>query len=102
MLFDSGLSKVTLFLPLLICTGVDVYPAHVNWVLDITIAYPEGKPLDLGAIVTGYRKPCKTFLFYRLFPCREVRIHICVAIVNKTTAARSNHPLKYCLSVLTL
>jgi hypothetical protein len=66
---------------------VGVYPAHVNWVLDITIAYPDGKPLDLGAIVTGYRKPCKTFLFYRLFPCREVRIQICESIVNKTTAA---------------
>ncbi|XP_021916095.1 acyl-CoA:lysophosphatidylglycerol acyltransferase 1-like [Zootermopsis nevadensis] len=53
-------------------TGMGVCPTHVNWVLDITIAYPEGKPLDLGAIVTGYRKPCKTFLFYRLFPCRDV------------------------------
>jgi hypothetical protein len=63
------------YCPLLIYTGI-TYPAHVNWVLDITIAYPEGKPLDLGAIVTGYRKPCKTFLFYRLFPCREVRIHV--------------------------
>lgn len=52
--------------------GMGIYPTHVNWVLDITIAYPEGKPLDLGAIVTGYRKPCKTFLFYRLFPCRDV------------------------------
>ncbi|XP_067011873.1 acyl-CoA:lysophosphatidylglycerol acyltransferase 1 [Anabrus simplex] len=45
---------------------------ELSWVLDITIAYPEGKPLDLGAIVTGYRKPCKTFLFYRLFRCTEV------------------------------
>lgn len=71
---------------LLLCAGVGVYPAHVNWVLDITIAYPEGKPLDLGAIVTGYRKPCKTFLFYRLFPCREVRTHICLALVNKMKA----------------
>jgi hypothetical protein len=67
--------------------GVGVYPAHVNRVLDITIAYPDGKQLDLGAIVTAYRKPCKTFLFYRLFPCREVRIHICESIVNKTRAA---------------
>jgi len=58
--------------PTVNCDGVGVYPAHVNWVLDITIAYPEGKPLDLGAIVTGYREPCKTFLFYRLFPCKEV------------------------------
>jgi len=58
--------------PTVNCDGIGVCPAHVNWVLDITIAYPEGKPLDLGAIVTGYREPCKTFLFYRLFPCKEV------------------------------
>ncbi|XP_049795534.1 acyl-CoA:lysophosphatidylglycerol acyltransferase 1-like [Schistocerca nitens] len=44
----------------------------LNWVLDITIAYPEGKPLDLSDIITGYRKPCKTFMFYRLFRCSEV------------------------------
>jgi hypothetical protein len=71
---------------LLLCAGVGVYPAHVNWVLDITIAYPEGKPLDLGAIVTGYSEPCKTFLFYRLFPCKEVRIHFYGTLVNKMKA----------------
>jgi hypothetical protein len=59
----------------------------VIWVLGITIAYPEGTALDNGAIITGYKKPCKTFLFYRLFPCREIRIHIHESIVNKTTAA---------------
>ncbi|XP_014242741.1 acyl-CoA:lysophosphatidylglycerol acyltransferase 1-like [Cimex lectularius] len=44
----------------------------LRWVLDITIAYPEGKPLDLPTIVTGSRKPCQTFLFYRLFPSVEL------------------------------
>lgn len=81
---DLALSFATCIL--LLCTGVGVCPAHVNWVLDITIAYPEGKPLDLGAIVTGYREPCKTFLFYRLFPCKEVIIHFCVTLVNKIKA----------------
>lgn len=52
--------------------GHELRSNDLNWVLDITIAYPEGKPLDLGAIVTGYRPPCKTFLFYRLYPCKEV------------------------------
>ncbi|KAK7791962.1 hypothetical protein R5R35_009259 [Gryllus longicercus] len=52
--------------------GHELCSSDLNWVLDITIAYPEGKPLDLGAIVTGYRPPCKTFLFYRLYPCKEV------------------------------
>ncbi|XP_063238581.1 acyl-CoA:lysophosphatidylglycerol acyltransferase 1-like [Bacillus rossius redtenbacheri] len=52
--------------------GLDVHAHELSWVLDITIAYPEGKPLDLGHIVTGSRKPCKTFLFYRLYPCATV------------------------------
>ncbi|KAL1138409.1 hypothetical protein AAG570_008473 [Ranatra chinensis] len=44
----------------------------LSWVLDITIAYPEGKPLDLPTIVTGSRKPCQTFFFYRLYPCSQL------------------------------
>ncbi|KAF6204562.1 hypothetical protein GE061_018722 [Apolygus lucorum] len=46
--------------------------AELRWVLDITIAYPEGKPLDLPTIVFGYRKPCQTFMFYRLYPSIEL------------------------------
>ena len=29
-------------------------------IVDMTIAYPEGKPLDLQSIVLGWRKPCNT------------------------------------------
>lgn len=51
----------------------DIVTEHsLTWILDITIAYPEGKPLDLLTIVLGYRPPCKTILFYRLYPCSEV------------------------------
>lgn len=49
-----------------------ILPNHLSWILDITIAYPEGKPLDLPTIILGYRPPCKTILFYRLYPCTEV------------------------------
>jgi len=45
---------------------------RLTWVLDITIAYPDGKPLDLPTIVTGSRKPCQTFLFYRLYPSNQL------------------------------
>ncbi|XP_054261392.1 acyl-CoA:lysophosphatidylglycerol acyltransferase 1-like isoform X3 [Macrosteles quadrilineatus] len=45
---------------------------QLRWVLDITIAYPEGKPLDLPTIITGWRKPCQTFMFYRLFPGSQI------------------------------
>ncbi|XP_046665701.1 acyl-CoA:lysophosphatidylglycerol acyltransferase 1-like isoform X3 [Homalodisca vitripennis] len=45
---------------------------QLRWVLDITIAYPEGKPLDLPTIITGWRKPCQTFMFYRLYPGSQI------------------------------
>lgn len=44
----------------------------LQWVLDITIAYPKGWPIDLSHIVFGHREPCQTVLFYRLYPCKEV------------------------------
>ncbi|BES93449.1 Acyltransferase [Nesidiocoris tenuis] len=47
---------------------IDDRRQSLRWVLDITIAYPEGKPIDLPTIVAGCRKPCQTFMFYRLYP----------------------------------
>lgn len=44
----------------------------LKYVLDITIAYPDQKPLDLGDIVTGIRRSCQTHLLYRLYRCSEV------------------------------
>lgn len=44
----------------------------LGWILDITIAYPNGVPLDLSAIVFGHKPPCKTTLLYRLYRCNEV------------------------------
>jgi len=44
----------------------------LQWIIDITIAYPKGEPLDLPTIVTGSRPPCKTYLFYRRYALSEV------------------------------
>uniref|UniRef100_A0A2M3Z8V9 Putative lysophosphatidylglycerol acyltransferase 1 n=1 Tax=Anopheles braziliensis TaxID=58242 RepID=A0A2M3Z8V9_9DIPT len=44
----------------------------LEYILDITIAYPQGVPLDLPNIVHGIRDPCQTFLFYKLYHCSEV------------------------------
>ncbi|EAA08195.4 AGAP002482-PA, partial [Anopheles gambiae str. PEST] len=44
----------------------------LEYVLDITIAYPQGVPLDLPNIVHGMRDPCQTFLFYKLYHSSEV------------------------------
>ncbi|KAJ6621435.1 Acyl-CoA:lysophosphatidylglycerol acyltransferase 1 [Pseudolycoriella hygida] len=40
---------------------------HLDYILDITIAYPDGKPLDLLTIVNFLRSPCKTHFLYRLY-----------------------------------
>ncbi|XP_074032259.1 acyl-CoA:lysophosphatidylglycerol acyltransferase 1 [Leptinotarsa decemlineata] len=45
---------------------------HIEWILDITIAYPKGWPIDLTHIVFGNREPCKTVFFYRLYPSKAV------------------------------
>lgn len=49
---------------------------EISWVLDITIAYPQGRPIDLFTIITGSRPPCETVLFYRLFPSSVASIAI--------------------------
>lgn len=53
-------------------SDMTVAKPEISWVLDITIAYPQGKPLDLPTIITGSRPPCETVLFYRLFPSTVV------------------------------
>ncbi len=43
-------------------------PRHyLDYILDITIAYPNGKPLDILNIIHGIRLPCPTYFFYRLY-----------------------------------
>lgn len=44
----------------------------LEYILDVTIGYPNGKPLDLPNIVHGFRNPCQTYLFYRLYRSSEV------------------------------
>ncbi|CAG9858624.1 unnamed protein product [Phyllotreta striolata] len=45
---------------------------RIEWILDITIAYPNGWPIDLQHIVFGNRAPCQTVFFYRLYPIKEL------------------------------
>ncbi|XP_047534179.1 acyl-CoA:lysophosphatidylglycerol acyltransferase 1 isoform X2 [Vanessa atalanta] len=44
----------------------------IEWILDVTIAYPDRIPLHLQEIVCGTRPPCTTHLHYRLYPSSEV------------------------------
>lgn len=50
--------------------------AELEYVLDITMAYPDGKPLNLQSILTGLREPCQTVLYYRVYSSREVNITV--------------------------
>lgn len=44
----------------------------LDYLVDVTVAYPQGKPLDLQSIVTGWRQPCLTHVHYRVFPVRNL------------------------------
>ncbi|CAH0560815.1 unnamed protein product [Brassicogethes aeneus] len=46
--------------------------SKVEYILDITIAYPDGKPLGMDTIVFGYRRPCQTMFFYRVYNAKDV------------------------------
>jgi len=44
----------------------------IERIVDMTIAYPEGKPLDLQTIVLGWRNPCNTHVHYRSWDVKEL------------------------------
>ena len=37
----------------------------IERIVDMTVAYPGGRPLDLQSIVFGWREPCYTHVHYR-------------------------------------
>jgi len=44
----------------------------IERIVDMTVAYPEGKPLDLQSIVFGWREPCNTHVHYRSWDIKEL------------------------------
>jgi len=44
----------------------------LKWIIDITIGYPKGKPIDLLQLLFMLGKPCSVFVHYRRFPIRDV------------------------------
>lgn len=47
-------------------------PKGLQWIIDVTIAYPKAEPLDIQTWILGYRKPTVTHVHYRLFPIKDV------------------------------
>lgn len=44
----------------------------LKWIIDLTIAYPGGKPLDIFNIFFASAPPCNTVFHYRCYPVSEV------------------------------
>lgn len=45
---------------------------YIEKLVDVTLAYPSGDPLDLQSIATGWREPCTTHVHYRVFDSSEL------------------------------
>lgn len=44
----------------------------LKWIIDLTIGYPQGQPLDMFSITFGERPPCETHFYYRVYPLSAV------------------------------
>lgn len=70
--------SLSLFLDI-VTNVADVYHQeksnNLEYILDVTIGYENGQPLDLPTIVSGIRDPCQTFFFYRLYHSSEVSLN---------------------------
>ena len=56
--------------------GFNSHSSTISKICDVTIAYPNGKPLDLFQIAAGYREPCITHVHYRVFDVKDVSTNI--------------------------
>ncbi|XP_045614589.1 acyl-CoA:lysophosphatidylglycerol acyltransferase 1 [Procambarus clarkii] len=45
---------------------------RIKYLLDVTVAYPGGRPLDLQTIFGGWRPSCDTIFHYRRFNIEEI------------------------------
>eukprot|EP00092_Neocalanus_flemingeri_P037822 GFUD01041172.1.p1 GENE.GFUD01041172.1~~GFUD01041172.1.p1 ORF type:complete len:356 (-),score=125.25 GFUD01041172.1:322-1389(-) len=45
---------------------------QIEKIVDMTVAFPSGHPLDLQSIVTGWREPFVTHVHYREFDCKDL------------------------------
>lgn len=46
---------------------------ELEYILDVTIGYPDGVPLNLQNIIFALRAPCETVFYYRLYSTKDVR-----------------------------
>ena len=58
--------------------------ASLKWIIDLTIAYPNGNPLDIMTIFFASVPPCNVVFHYRCYPISEVMCLI--YLLRKETA----------------
>lgn len=46
----------------------------LQWVVDVTIAYPKARPMDIQTWIFGYRQPTVTHVHYRIYPIKDVPV----------------------------
>ncbi|KAK9510144.1 hypothetical protein O3M35_004988 [Rhynocoris fuscipes] len=44
----------------------------LKWIIDITVAYEDGIPLDIFSYILHWNDPCTTYIFYRVYEAAEV------------------------------
>ncbi|KAI1897705.1 hypothetical protein AGOR_G00086030 [Albula goreensis] len=49
-------------------------PRGLQWVVDVTIAYPNARPMDIQTWIFGYRPPTVTHVHYRIYPIKDVPV----------------------------
>ena len=65
--------------------GFNSHSSTISKICDVTIAYPNGKPLDLFQIAAGHREPCTTHVHYRVFDVKDVSTKILKVWFKKMT-----------------
>uniref|UniRef100_A0A3B4TDI2 Lysophosphatidylglycerol acyltransferase 1 n=1 Tax=Seriola dumerili TaxID=41447 RepID=A0A3B4TDI2_SERDU len=70
----------------------------LHWVIDVTIAYPKARPMDIQTWIFGYRPPTVTHVHYRTAIChsheREHQNHYCYANSLCSLHAKKLHHMK--------
>lgn len=46
----------------------------LQWVVDVTIAYPNARPMDIQTWIFGYRPATVTHVHYRIYPIKDVPV----------------------------
>lgn len=54
------------------CCVSDTGKGRIKWVVDMTIAYPNNRPLDLISLGSGSYPACQLVLNYRAYPAASV------------------------------